>query len=112
LVLSSLFFDRPFFTVALHEPVRFANGCSLRRLRSAAELNVGIRPASEGVTDRYEGLWGSPLKPTTSATGQEQPCVPLERQSASTSKADIPAAEREVSFEPKADRAQMTASLN
>src|SRR6201987_2180565 len=31
LVLSSLFVDRPFFTVALHKPVRFSNACSLRR---------------------------------------------------------------------------------
>src|SRR6478672_7476301 len=29
LVLSSLFVDHPFFTVALHEPVRFSNACSL-----------------------------------------------------------------------------------
>src|SRR6476646_11094392 len=56
LPLSSLFVDHPFFTVALHEPVRFSNACSLGRSRSAAQLNVGKRRASKGVTDRYEGL--------------------------------------------------------
>src|SRR5262249_40484266 len=72
LALSQLFVDHPFFTVALDEPLRFSNACSLGRLRSAAQLNVGNRPASKGLTERYEGLWGSPLKPTTSAMGQER----------------------------------------
>ena len=45
---SSLFVDHPFFTIALHEPVRFSNACSLRRSRSAAQLNVGNRRASRG----------------------------------------------------------------
>jgi hypothetical protein len=55
--LSSLFVDHPFFTVALHEPVRSCNAFSLRRLRSTAQLNVGNRRASKGVTERYESLW-------------------------------------------------------
>jgi hypothetical protein len=33
----------------------------LSRSRSAAQLNVGKRRASKGVTERYEGLWRSPL---------------------------------------------------
>src|ERR1700736_3749090 len=74
LALSSLFVDHPFFTVALHQPVRFCNAFSLRQLRSAAQLNLGKRRASKGVTERYEGLWGSPLKPTTSAIGQTRLC--------------------------------------
>ena len=37
-------------TVALHEPVRFSNACSLRRSRSTAQLHVGNRPASKEVT--------------------------------------------------------------
>ena len=69
---SSLFVDHPFFTIALHEPVCFSNACSLRRSRSAAQLNVGNRRASRGVTERYEGLRRSPLKPTTSAIGQNR----------------------------------------
>ena len=48
-----------FFSVALHEPVCFSNACSLRRSRSAAQLNVGKRRASKGVTERYESLWRS-----------------------------------------------------
>lgn len=48
-----------FFTVALHEPVRFSNACSLRPSRSAAQLNVGKRRTSKGATERYEGLWRS-----------------------------------------------------
>jgi hypothetical protein len=59
LVLSSLFVDHPSLTVALHEPVRFSNSCSLRRSRSPAQVNVGIRRASKVVTERYEGLWRS-----------------------------------------------------
>ena len=51
LVLSSLFVDHPFFTVALHQPVRFSNACNLRRSRSATQLHVGNRPASKGVTE-------------------------------------------------------------
>jgi hypothetical protein len=70
LVLSSLFVDHPCFTIALHEPVRFSNACSLRRSRLAAQLNVGNLRASKGVTRRYEGPWRSPLKPTTSAMRQ------------------------------------------
>src|SRR5712664_970690 len=35
----------------------------------SGQLNVGKRRASKGVTERYEGLWRSPLKPTTSAMG-------------------------------------------
>jgi hypothetical protein len=46
--------------------VRFSNACNLRRSRSAAQLHVGNHPASKGVTERYEGLWRSPSKPTTS----------------------------------------------
>jgi hypothetical protein len=63
LVLSSLFVDHPFFTVALHEPVRFSNAYSLRRSRSATQLNVGNRRASIVVTERYEGLWRSQSRP-------------------------------------------------
>jgi hypothetical protein len=44
----------------------------LRRSRSAAQLNGGEGRASKGVTERYEGLWRSPLKPTTSARGQNR----------------------------------------
>ena len=51
LVLSSLFVDHPIFTVALHWPVRFSNACNLRRSRSTAQLHVGNRPASKGVTE-------------------------------------------------------------
>jgi hypothetical protein len=74
---SSLFVDHPFFTIALHEPVRFSNACSLRRSRSAAQLNVGNRRASRGVTERYEGLRRSPLKPTTSAMGLVSRVLPV-----------------------------------
>lgn len=49
-----------FFTAALHQPVRFSNGCSLSRSRSAAQLNVGKRRASKGGTEQYEGLWRAP----------------------------------------------------
>jgi hypothetical protein len=65
LVSSSLFVDHPFFSVALHQPVRLSDACSLRRSRSTAQLNVGKCRASKGVAERYEGLWRSPLKPTT-----------------------------------------------
>jgi hypothetical protein len=41
----------------------------LRRSRPAAQLNGGEGRASKGVTERYEGLLRSPLKPTTSALG-------------------------------------------
>ncbi len=66
--------------------VRLSNRCSLRRSRSPAPLNVGNRPASKDVTERYEGLWCSPLKPTTFAMGhlrifpasQAMPDLPLE----------------------------------
>jgi hypothetical protein len=50
LALSSLLVDHP-FTVALHQPVRFSNACNLRRSRSAAQLHIGNRPASKGVTE-------------------------------------------------------------
>jgi hypothetical protein len=56
-----VFVDHPIFTAALRV-VRFSNECSLRRLRPAAQLNEGNRPAFEVVTERYEGLWRSPLK--------------------------------------------------
>jgi hypothetical protein len=61
---SLLFVDHPSFTVGLHEPLRFSNACRLRRARSPAQLNVGIRLASKAVTERYEGfmaLEGRPL---------------------------------------------------
>src|SRR6516162_10765221 len=61
----------------LRFPVRFSYACSLRRSRSAAQLDVGNRLASKGLAERYEGLWRSPLKPTTSATGRccrKMPC--------------------------------------
>jgi hypothetical protein len=45
----------------------------LRRSRSAAQLNGGEGRASKGVTERYEGLLRSPLKPTTSALGIGRP---------------------------------------
>jgi hypothetical protein len=70
LVSSLLFVDHPFFSVALHQPVRLSNACSLRRSRSTAQLNVGKCRASKGVAERYEGLWRSPLKPTTYARSQ------------------------------------------
>jgi hypothetical protein len=60
-----------FFTVTLDAPVRVFNACSLRRSRSAAQLNVGNRPASKGVTERYEGLWRS-LKADHFRTRQTQ----------------------------------------
>ena len=44
LALSQLFIDHPIFTIALHEPARFSNPCSLGRSRSATQLNVGSRP--------------------------------------------------------------------
>jgi hypothetical protein len=47
-----------------------SDACSLGRSRSAAQLNVGKRPASKGVTKRYEGLWRSPSKSTTFTIGQ------------------------------------------
>src|ERR1700720_1081511 len=59
--MSSLFVEHPSFSVALHQPVRLSDACSLRRSRSAAQLNVGKRRASKGGTERYEGLWRSPL---------------------------------------------------
>src|SRR5215469_9226532 len=34
----------------------------------AVEVRKGL---SKGLTERYEGLWRSPLKPTTSATGHK-----------------------------------------
>jgi hypothetical protein len=46
----------PFFAVALHEPVRVPAGCSLRRSRSATQLNVGHHRPSKGVTERYKRL--------------------------------------------------------
>ena len=58
-VFSSWYYrrlDHPFFTVALHEPVRFFNATCLRRSRSAAQLHVGKRRASKGVTEPYEGV--------------------------------------------------------
>ncbi|MET4072154.1 hypothetical protein ABID58_006983 [Bradyrhizobium sp. S3.2.6] len=63
LALSQPFVDHPFFTVALDEPVRVSNACSLRRSRSAAQLNVGNRPASRWVTEQYEGLGRSSFRP-------------------------------------------------
>ncbi|MGY4434885.1 hypothetical protein ACVWWO_007362 [Bradyrhizobium sp. F1.13.1] len=68
-VLSQLFVDHPIFIVALDEPVRFSDARSLRRSRSAAQLNADIRPASRWVTERYEGLGRLLTKPTTSAKG-------------------------------------------
>src|SRR5258707_3483411 len=59
LVITLLFVDHPFFSVTLHEPVRFSNSSSLRRSRSPAQLNLGNRRASKVVTERYEGLWRS-----------------------------------------------------
>ena len=53
---SSEAIDAP---VALHEPVRSSNSTSLRQSRSQAQLDVGNRPASKVVTERYEGLWRS-----------------------------------------------------
>jgi hypothetical protein len=47
----------------------------LRRSRPAAQLNVGKRRASKGVKELYEGLWCSPLKPTTSALGVGRHCL-------------------------------------
>ena len=56
IVVSSWYYRRcssiiPFFTVALHEPVRFSNACNLRRSRYAAQLHVGDRPVSKGATE-------------------------------------------------------------
>jgi hypothetical protein len=59
LVLSSLFVDHPFFSVALHQPVRLSYACILRRSRSAAQLNVGNRRASKrghGTIRRFMAL--------------------------------------------------------
>jgi hypothetical protein len=62
LVLSSLFVDYPFFTVALHEPVRLSDACSLRRSRSAVQLHLGNRPASKGVTETIRRSMALALK--------------------------------------------------
>lgn len=51
-----------FFTVALDEPVRLSNACSLRRLRSAAQLNVGNRPASSGGDGTIRRFRALPVK--------------------------------------------------
>jgi hypothetical protein len=59
-----------FFHRRASSAVHFSNACSLRRSRAAAQLHVGNRRASKGVTERYEGLWRSPLELTTSARGQ------------------------------------------
>jgi hypothetical protein len=47
LALPQLFVDHPFFTIALHELVRFSNACSL----GPTQLNVGSRRKSL-VTER------------------------------------------------------------
>src|SRR6516225_4615757 len=49
--------------------LRFSNACSLRRSRSAAQLDAGNRRASYGGTERYEGLWRSLLRSITAAIG-------------------------------------------
>jgi hypothetical protein len=60
LVLSSLFVDHSFFTVAFHKPVRFSNPCILGRWRSAAQLSGGNRQSSKGASELYEGLRARP----------------------------------------------------
>ena len=64
LVLSSLFVNHPFFTVALHEPERFSNACSLRRSRSADQSDVGNRQAhlrGHGTIQRFMAFESRPL---------------------------------------------------
>jgi hypothetical protein len=51
-----------FFSVALHQPVRCSDACSLRRPRSATQLNVGKRRASKGVTKTIRRFMASALK--------------------------------------------------
>src|SRR6516164_4675348 len=64
-----------FFTVALHEPVRFSLHMQPKTIAISGLLDVGNRLAPKGLTERYEGLWRSPLKPTTSAMGHFRPVV-------------------------------------
>src|ERR1700686_1917573 len=45
---------------------------------SGTQLNVGKRRVSKGVTERYEGLWRSPLKPTTSARARVSRASPVQ----------------------------------
>jgi hypothetical protein len=60
--LSQLFVDHPFSPSHFHEPVRFSNACSLGRSRSAAQLNVGNRPASKGVNGTIRRFMALALK--------------------------------------------------
>jgi hypothetical protein len=50
-----VFVDLPSFT-SLHEPLRFFIASSLKRSRSPAQVDVGIRRASKVITEQYEGL--------------------------------------------------------
>jgi hypothetical protein len=60
LVLSSLFVDHPFIRRRASRAIGASCACNLRRSRSVAQLNVGKRRTSKGVTEQYEGLWRLP----------------------------------------------------
>jgi hypothetical protein len=70
--------------VALHEPVRFFNACSLRRSRSAAQLNVGKR--------NYTKVYGAALKAAKFSNGlfsTEQRVLPANSMSALSAESDL-----------------------
>lgn len=55
------------FSQHFMSPVCLSNACSLRRLPSVSQLNVGYCPTSKGVTERYEGVWRSRFNAAPSA---------------------------------------------
>jgi hypothetical protein len=69
--------------VELHEPVRFSNACTLRRSRSAAQLNAGNRPASKGVTETMRRFTALALKADHFRNGSDPDVVLGDRTSAS-----------------------------
>jgi hypothetical protein len=48
LVLKSLFVDHPFFTVALHQPVRFSQRMQHKTIAVSGSIARRYRPASKG----------------------------------------------------------------
>jgi hypothetical protein len=110
LVLSSLFVDHPFFTVALDELVRLSNTSSLRRSRSAAQLNVGNRLTSKGFTERYEGLWALAVNADHFRNGSESEEFSSSMPFGAPQKADSARSSRHFAFVTEGDIGSATSS--